>query len=299
MDIREWALLIFTILGQISIGALFVLMIVRTYAVRKAGVEQANRLTDKPLYIVVPIMLLALLVALLHLGDLLNIVRAVPNLGSSWLSREVVAAVVFVIVAGLYTLLQWRKIGSDTVRTVIGWIAALIGLFLAYSMSMVYMIRTQPSWNTFATPVTFITTSLLLGALMVAVLIVATAGKADEVQTGLVQGALRGIAVASIVLMGVELVVLPFYMAYLSTQGIAALKSLSMMFGQFAGLLFLRLVLVFLGAGLLGAYLFRNASAPGKEKTLATLTYSAFILVLLGEILGRYLFYATHVRIGL
>lgn len=298
MDIREWALLIFTILAQISTGALIVLMIVRTYAVNKAGVEQADRLTDKPLYFVVPIMALALLASLFHLGTPLNIARAVPNLGTSWLSREVIVAVVFVILAGLYTIMQWRKISTDTVRTVIGWVAALVGLFQTYAMAMVYMIRTQPAWNTFATPITFLVTSLLLGALLVAAVIVATRAQGEE-QAGLVRVTLRGIAVTAIVLVGIEFVILPIYAIYLSTQGGAALQSLNAMVGQFLAALVLRLVLVFIGAGVLGTYLYENASAAGKEKALATLAYSAFALVLVGEAIGRYIFYATHVRIGI
>ena len=118
MDTREWALLIFTILGQIAAGSLLVLMIVRTYAVRTAGVEQADRFTDGPLYIIVPIMGLALLSSLFHLGSPLNIAKAVPNLGTSWLSREVVIAVIFVIIAGAvysYAVAKvWRRCIADS-----------------------------------------------------------------------------------------------------------------------------------------------------------------------------------------
>lgn len=298
MDIREWALLIFTILGQIATGSLLVLMVVRAYAVKKAGVDQADRLTDKPLYIVFPIMVLALLASVFHLGNPINIVGAVPNLGTSWLSREVVTAVVFVILAGVYTLMQWRKISTDMVRTVIGWIAALVGIFQTYAMAMVYMIRTQPSWNTFATPITFLVTCLLLGALLIAVAIVATRAQ-DKEQTSLLRDVLRGIAVAAIVLVGIEFVVLPVYVVYLSAQGGAALQTLSMMTGQFSVALVLRLVFVFIGAGVLGFYLYQNASVAGREKALSTLVYSAFVLALVGEAMGRYIFYATHVRIGL
>lgn len=298
MDIREWALLIFTILGQISTGALVVLLIVRAYVVRKTGVEQANRLTDMPLYTLVPIMLLALLASLFHLGNPINIAKAVPNLGSSWLSREVIAAVAFVIFAGVYTFMQWRKIGTDTVRTVVGWFAALVGLFQTYAMALVYMIRTQPAWNTFATPITFMTTSLLLGSLLIAAAMVATRAR-DEEQAGLLRDVLRGIAVTAIVLLGVEFVVLPVYAIYLSTQGTAALQSLSAMIGQLAAVLVLRLVFVFLGAGVLGFYLYKIASVTGRENALASVAYGAFLLALVGEAMGRYIFYATKVGIGL
>jgi len=299
MDIREWALLVFTILGQISTGTLFVLLIVRTYAVRKAGIEQANRLTDLPLLFVVPIMLVALVASLLHLGSPLNIVRAVPNLGSSWLSREVIVAVIFVILAGAYTFMQWRKISTESTRTALGWVAALVGLFQTFAMSLVYMIRTQPAWNTIATPITFMTTALLLGSMLVGVVLVALSAGKDEVQAGLLSVVLRGIAVASVVLVGVQFVTLPLYAMYLSTQGEAALQSLSMMSGPLSGILLLRLVFVFLGAGVLAVYMYQTASTAGKEKVLASVVYSAFILALAGEVLGRYIFYVTHVRIGL
>lgn len=303
MDIREWALLIFTILGQLAAGALLVLMIVRAYAVAKAGVQEADRMTDGPLFMVVPIMGLALLSSLLHLNNLGNVVKAVPNLGTSWLSREVVIAVTFVVIAGAYTLMQWRKIGPTILRDIIGWIATLVGLVQIYAMAMVYMIRTQPSWNTIATPITFFATTLLLGALAVALALVINYNsiqkkdaKAGEKQLGLLRGALQGIAITAIILLGIEFLILPFYMAHL---GSAALQSLKMMTETYGLTLILRLLLVFLGAGVLAMYLFRNASETGKEKTLAVLASSAFVLVLVAEVMGRFLFYATHVRIGL
>ncbi len=305
MDTREWALLIFTILGQIAAGSLFVLMIVRAYAVPKGGVEQADRFTDGPLYIIVPIMVLALLSSLFHLGNPLNIAKAVPNLGTSWLSREVVIAVTFVILAAVYTLLQWRKIGNNALRTIIGWIAALVGLFQVYGMGMVYMIRTQPSWNTLATPISFFTTALLMGVATIAAALIVNHSrinkddKKNEQQQELLRKSLQGLAIASIVLLGVEFLVTPLYMAYLSSQGTEAVKSLSMMVGEFGVTFAFRLIFVFVGAGVLAAYIYRTASIHGKEGTLSALAYSALILILAGEVMGRFIFYATHVRIGL
>ena len=306
MNINEWALLTFTILGQLAAGALLVLMVVRAYATAKAGLKEADRMTDSPLFMVVPIMGLALLASLLHLNNLGNIFKAVPNLGSSWLSREVVISVAFVIVAALFTLLQWRKIGSSGLRTLTGWITAVIGLVQTYAMGMVYMIRTQPAWNTLATPITFFVTSLLLGVLAVAVALLVNYNanlKKDsqfaEKQLELLRGALQGIAVSAIVLLGIEFLVLPVYLAYLATQGAAALESLKMMTGTYGVALVIRLLFVFVGVGLLAAYLYRDASSAGKEKAMMSLVYSAFVLVLAGEVMGRFLFYATHVRIGL
>jgi len=60
----------------------------------------------------------------------------------------------------------------------------------------------------------------------------------------------------------------------------------------------LRLALVFAGAGLLGVFIYQNASSAHGERVMGTLAYVAFVLVLIGEVLGRFLFYATYVRVG-
>lgn len=299
MDTREWALLAFTILGQAAAGLMIILMVIRTYVAGKAGIELADQLTARPAYMVVPIMAAAFLASLFHLGSPLNILRALPNLGTSWLSREVVLAVVFVVFAAIYAFMQWRKVGSEGARTAIGWIAAVFAVAYVYAMSMVYMIPTQPAWNTLATPLTFFTGSLLLGALAMAVALVTAPTGNDKELTTLVHTILQGLAITAIVLLGIQFLVLPIYIAYLSTQGTAGLQSLELMISSYGSVLFFRLLLIFAGAGVLAAYLYRNASVTGKEKTLASLAYSAFVLALVGEVLGRFIFYATHYRIGI
>ena len=59
-----------------------------------------------------------------------------------------------------------------------------------------------------------------------------------------------------------------------------------------------RLALVFLGAGLLGFFLYRFAFR-GKERHLVYLATSAFVLVLASETIGRMLFYSSFDRIGI
>ena len=213
MNTREWALLIFTILGQLAVGMLLVLMVVRAYAVRKVGAENTDKLTERPLYAVFPIMGLALVAALFHLGKLLHVIGAVPNLGTSWMSREVVAAVVFVVAAGLLAFLQWRKMGSAALRTALGWIAAVLGLVYIFCMGETYMLPTQPAWNTLATPITFFVATLLLGALGTATALMVNypsiEGKPAEGLADVLRITFRWIAVAAIVLLGVEFLVIP------------------------------------------------------------------------------------------
>ncbi len=302
MNTREFALVAFTVLGQMAAGGLLVLLIVRAFAALRGKAAEADRLTDGLLFAIVPIMGLALLASLMHLHNLVNIVKAVPNLGSSWLSREVILSVVFIVVAALYTLLQWRKIAGGALREIVGWIAAIIGMVGVFAMSQVYMIRTEPAWDTPATPLSFFVTSLLLGGLLVAVGLAirhASLRSTEPQAADLARQALQGIGIGSIVLLGIEFLVLPIYMAFLSTQGVAANQSLHLMISTYGGMLALRLALVFLGGGVLAAILYRSAAQADKEMAFTAVALSAFVLVLAAEVVGRVIFYATRVRLGL
>jgi anaerobic dimethyl sulfoxide reductase subunit C (anchor subunit) len=307
MEIRGWALVIYTILTQMAVGSFVVLGIVHFYAMRKAGVEQADRLSDRALLAIGPILVLGILASLFHLGNPINAPRAISNLGSSWLSREVFFTVLFTVIGGAFAIAQWRKISTFMVRNIIAWIAALVGLAAVYSMANIYMLQTQPAWDSLATPVQFFTTSFLAGALAIGSAFVANYAyvkqkepECAEVQCSLLRSVVRGIAVASVVLLGIEMLVYPLHMAYLVASGNpAALQSVSMTFSQFGVLLALRLVLVVLGAGIFGLFLFRYASISGMELTMGNLVYTAFALVLISEALGRFLFYATQVRVGI
>jgi hypothetical protein len=72
-----------------------------------------------------------------------------------------------------------------------------------------------------------------------------------------------------------------------------------MMVGDFVVTFALRLLLVFLCAGILGIFVFQKAGKEGQDQVLGYLTYAAFALVLIDEVLGRFLFYATYARVGI
>ncbi len=198
MQVNEWALVAFTILSQMSVGTFLVLGVVYFFARRKWGVEAADKLSDRALLAIGPVIILAFIASLFHLGNPFNAYRAVSNLGASWLSREILSGVLFAITGGLFALMQWRKIGSNTLRTIIAVIAALIGLFFVYAMSNVYMMRTVPTWNTWYTPASFFTTTFLLGAMAVSAAYVATYAYLSKQETGQCRSAERNAAISTL-----------------------------------------------------------------------------------------------------
>jgi anaerobic dimethyl sulfoxide reductase subunit C (anchor subunit) len=205
------------------------------------------------------------------------------------------------ILTAVFSFIQWRKVGNSNTLMIVGWITAFVGVVLIYCMGMTYMLPAQPAWHTLATPVNFYLTALLLGVMGTAVMLMTTYAKIQMKNAdldGFVKSTLQYIAISGIVLLGLQFLVLPLYMAFLSTQGGAAIRTLNIIFNDYGVLLALRLLLVFAGAGVLAVYLFGKAAVSGGEVALANITYSAFALVLLGEILARFLFYATQYRIG-
>ncbi|MBI5301784.1 MAG: dimethyl sulfoxide reductase anchor subunit [Chloroflexi bacterium] len=304
MNVREWALITFTILAQMSVGSFIVLGIVHYFVVRKSGEKQADELSDRALLAIGPVLALGMAASLLHLGNPVNAYKAVTNLGTSWLSREIFFGVLFAVAGAVFAVMQWKKIATFTVRNVVAMIAAVIGVALVYSMSQVYMMPTRPAWNLVTTPVSFYATTLLLGVLAMGAAFVANywyvqrknPGCASE-QCVLLRDALRWIAISSIVLLGFQFVVLPLSIALMAASGAAA--SAAMFVGEYGVLFALRLVLVFLGAGVLGIFAYREAQNAGHERMLSILAYSAFAFVLVGEIVGRFLFYATATHFGL
>lgn len=306
MNTTEWALIAFTILTEMSVGAFLVLAVVHYYVAKKAGVEEADRMSDRVLVAIIITLGLGLLVSLFHLGNPLNAPKAVTNIATSWLSREILAGVIFAVIGLIFVILQWFKIGPAVLRNVIAWIAAIVGVVLVYFQSRIYMLPTQPSWNTFETPISFYATTLLLGVLAVGAALVANYAYIQrknpdcaDTQCEILQSVIRWIAIASILLLGIELVLIPIYLAYLATGPAPALRSLGLMVGPFSLAFILRLVLGFIGAGVLAVFLYQNAPSAGKKQVVSYLTYGAFGLVLIAEVLGRFVFYATRYRIGI
>ncbi|WP_315969744.1 DMSO/selenate family reductase complex B subunit [Cellulomonas timonensis] len=305
MNVHELPLVAFTILAQMSVGSFVILGLVQLSLVRTHGQEAVDKLSIPALYAIGPAMVLGLAGSMLHLGDPFNALNAINHLGSSWLSREILFGSAFAGLGATFALVQWRNWLTPMLRQILAGVTALVGLALVYCMSMVYMLPTVPAWNHWATPVTFFTTTFLLGALAIgaAFAVVYTLRKRkhqdDDMQTAaLLRTSLRRIAASAIVLLGVEFIVLPIYALDLATGNANAKASAALLMTGGGAYLIARLVLVFAGAGILGFFLYRFAG-KGAERHLVYLATTAFALVIASETIGRLLFYSSFDRIGM
>lgn len=151
----EPSLIAFTLLAQLAVGA--------TWFGSVAG-----PFNGRALAVITILMLIGLLASFVHLGQPRHAWRALTNLRTSWLSREVLSAALFVL-----SLIGVLASGGSGI-----WLASATGLALIISMARVYRLRTVPEWNHRTTTASFFATTLLLGAVLHGAFIAAGSGLA-------------------------------------------------------------------------------------------------------------------------
>ncbi len=184
---HELPLVVFTLAVQLAVGSCLALLVVRRmlWAGGEAAAADgmaggADRYRDgawaawshRPLLLVGVATAVGLAASLLHLGAPLNAVWALTNLGSSWLSREILAGLVFFGLWAVTFQLNRRPAAATRARRVLAPALppalALAGLLLVWSVAQVYMLPARPVWNSWLTPASFLLTTLLLGTVAMA-----------------------------------------------------------------------------------------------------------------------------------
>lgn len=107
-----------------------------------------------------------LLSSTFHLGHPERAWRAFSQWRSSWLSREGIAAVVTLVLFGIYAL-YWMLIGVRL--TMLGGAVALGAALTVFTTSMIYaQLKTVPQWQTLLTPLVYLGFALGTGWLLAA-----------------------------------------------------------------------------------------------------------------------------------
>ncbi len=280
---EEWPLMTFTLLSQLAVGTFIVLMLV------KASIGNQDLQVSKALSFgftaVGPVTLLALIFSVFHLGDPLGAPRSILNLGSSWLSREILTSGGFFV---LWFAFWWLS-RKGKVSSALGWITALVGLAAIFSMSHIYSSSIRPAWDNTNTYIAFFGATLAMGVLgAVSAVVCGMKGSSFSEALTKTLKSMSYIGAAAVVL---PLVYLPVFISGLNAGGATAEASAKILTGSM-GMLAGRGILSVLGVAILLYALNKGA----KARSLSTSTiYLALILVLVGEFLGRYLFYASGV----
>jgi formate dehydrogenase iron-sulfur subunit len=255
----HWSLVMMTVLTQLSVGAFVTIWVLQLLgAATRLGIGALTALVVAGV---------ALTGATLHLGRPVYAYRALKMWRRSWLSREVLLFTAFSGVAALYAALLWMEIHGSLI---LGGLTAGLGIAGVMASGCIYRVPSRPAWNTRLTLVQFSLTAAVLGPLVAAAL-----GASDA----------RWIAWAAATMSGAQLVFVALRFVQLiagdavELQGTARLLSTT-----FKPHFITRGVL--LAAG--GVVLPLTAAD-------ATTWWTALVVALAGEILGRYLFFVSVV----
>lgn len=319
MNLHEWPLTLFTVFGQMAVGAFIVLGVIQVLGRTKHSTAVIDRVATPALYAIGPIMVAGFFAAFFHLGNPLNSLNALRGWQTSALTQEVIMGVVFAAFGFFFAASQYFQWFGPRVRAVLAVLTALIGVVFIWTMARLYMLPTIPAWNHWTTPAQFYITALSTGALAIGVAfaswpflrnatwinkLMPANRRQDNVDDAevfsLIASALRWIGIIVVVLLPLELVVLLFFYGrpeQLHTEE----------FPFPMGWFIVRVALLIIGAGLVGLSLMQmaNRAEVGSvereraQRNLLILVTVAYVLVTISGIIGRFIFYGSIDKIGL
>ncbi len=164
---QEGSLVAFTVLGQAAAGLAFFLIGPLYLLPPMASDSRLRPARLAACLVVLALLAAAAMVSLLHLKHPGRAPRALANTGSSWLSKEILALVLFGASAAGLALLAWRAPSSNAAVTLAVLVIAEAGA-LVYSMARLYTQPAVPDWNIPATAAAFLGTTILLGSMLAA-----------------------------------------------------------------------------------------------------------------------------------
>ena len=293
---KEWPLIAFTLLSQTAVGFFLLFTVPLALSGTGTGAADVRLLRLRSLFIVLILLAAAAALSFFHLGNPLGAYRALNNVRTSRLSREIFFELLLIFLIAVVGWLEWRRIGSQDLRLGLYLLAALAGVGLIWSMTGIYRLEAVPVWNNAMTPFSFFMTAFVLGALGSAA---APAFKLLREGEGAPPFAGRlpwnGAALALLVLnfAGVVLFDPHFGIRRLGRREFDSKPS-----RVFALLYGLRLAFLLTAAvAVVPSILAESPPTPGSP--VQNLMIWAFVAALISETLGRILFYALFRKDGL
>ena len=278
---HEWPLMIFTVFGQCVAGGFIVLAL----ALMKGGLsnEQQQRVVLSMFGLWV-LMGIGFIASTMHLGSPMRAFNSLNRIGASSLSNEIASGALFFAVGGIGWLLAVMKRLPAGLRSL--WLVATmaLGIIFVWMMVRVYnTIDTVPTWYTVWTPLSFFLT-LFLGGPLLGYLLLRVAG-VDGWAMRLLPVVTLLALVASVIVALMQGSELP--MIHSSIQQASALVP------DYGSLMAWRVVALVLALACWVVPLLK-----GYQPAVPLLSL-ALVLVLVGEMVGRGIFYGLHMTVGM
>lgn len=279
----ELPLALFTTLAPIGAGAFIALAV--AFFTTKFSDEQLKKI-DRMTTIPVVVLVAGFICAFFHLASPMHAFGVFAGLGASPLSNELLAGVVFAVLAIVYWIVALAGKLGEGARKGFSAVVAVMAVVFACFTGAAYMMETIVSWNTPMVPVAVLGFSLL-GGVSLGVLVLALSGALEDTAKGGFKMAALAVLVVGLVLGVVGLLV---QVMSVSGMGNALVDGADLVTAASAPMWIGVVCMVVAAAAAFMAL--RNS----KSTALAA---AAPVLAIVGVFAARLAFYAVQLSVGL
>ena len=279
----ELPLALFTTLAPIGAGAFIALAV--AFFTTKFSDEQLKKI-DRMTTIPVVVLVAGFICAFFHLASPMHAFGVFAGLGASPLSNELLAGVVFAVLAIVYWIVALAGKLGEGARKGFAAVVAVMAIVFACLTGAAYMMETIVSWNTPMVPVAVLGFSLL-GGVSLGVLVLALSGALEDAAKGGFKMAALAVLVIGLVLGVVGLLV---QVMSVSGMGNALVDGADLVAAASAPMWIGVVCMVVAAAAAFMAL--RNS----KSTALAA---AAPVLAIVGVFAARLAFYAVQLSVGL
>ena len=192
----ELPLALFTTLAPIGAGAFIALAV--AFFTTKFSDEQLKKI-DRMTTIPVVVLVAGFICAFFHLASPMHAFGVFAGLGASPLSNELLAGVVFAVLAIVYWIVALAGKLGEGARKGFAAVVAVMAVVFACFTGAAYMMETIASWNTPMVPVAVLGFSLL-GGVSLGVLVLALSGALEDAAKGGFKTAALAVLIVGLVL---------------------------------------------------------------------------------------------------
>ena len=282
-SVAELPLALFTTLAPLGAGAFIALAC--AFFTTKFSAEQLKKI-DRMTTIPVVVLVAGFVCAFFHLASPMHAFGVFAGLGASPLSNELLAGVVFAVLAIVYWIVALAGKLGEGARKGFAAVVAVMAVVFACFTGAAYMMETIASWNTPMVPVAVLGFSLL-GGVSLGVLVLALSGALEDAAKGGFKMAALAVLVVGLVLGVVGLLV---QVMSVSGMGNALVDGADLVAAASAPMWIGVVCMVVAAAAAFMAL--RNS----KSTALAA---AAPVLAIVGVFAARLAFYAVQLSVGL
>ncbi|WP_034456381.1 dimethyl sulfoxide reductase anchor subunit family protein [Buttiauxella noackiae] len=277
---HEWPLMVFTVLGQCVAGGFIVMALALLTGVSDRAQQKRVHWTMIVLWVLMGIGFMA---SVLHLGSPLRAFNSLNRIGESALSNEIASGSVFFAVGGFWWLITVLGKMPQALGKIWMVLTMILGVFFVWMMCKVYLIDTVPTWYSAYTPLSFFLT-MFIGGPLLGYLLLSVAGV-----TGWGMRLLPAISLLAVVISTVVVMLQGMDLATIHSS----ITQASALVSQYGALMSWRLLVLALA---LACWIIPQLK--GGQANPAVLTF-AFVLIIVGELIGRGVFYGLHMTVGM